>query len=131
MEREPIDFFQELKVLVADYLSARIRLIRFEIFEKTAKISALLFSSLVIAMLGSMILFFLSIALGFYLGSLFNSYGTGFLVVTGFYVVLLLPFILFRKNWIEKTIVNKIIDQLMEKEEDEPLAGNPHQKSTV
>jgi len=119
MEREPIDFFQELKVLVADYLSARIQLIKFEIFEKTAKISALLFSSLVIAMLGSMVLFFLSIALGFYLGSLFNSYGTGFLLVTGFYVLLLLPFILFRKNWIEKTIVNKIIDQLMEKEEDE------------
>lgn len=120
MEHEPVDFFQELKVLVAEYLSARIQLLKFEIFEKTAKISAVLFSSLVIAMLGSLIVFFLSIALGFYLGSLLNSLGTGFLVVTGFYVLLLLPFIFFRKNWIEKTIVNKVIEQLMEKEEDQP-----------
>ena len=66
MEREPIDFFQELKLLVADYLSARLKLIKYEVYEKTAKIAATLFSSLVIAMLASFLLFFLSITLGFY-----------------------------------------------------------------
>ena len=119
MEHEPVVFFQELKLLVSDYLAARMKLLKYEVYEKTAKISAALFSSLVIAMLSSLLLFFLSIALGFYLGSLFNSYGTGFLIVTGFYLVLLLPFILFRKTWIEKTIVNRVIEQLMENEEDE------------
>ncbi len=119
MEREPIDFFQEMKLLVADYLSARIKLIKYEVYEKTAKIAATLFSSIVIAMLTSFLLFFLSIALGFYFGSLFNSYGTGFLVVTGFYLILLIPFLFFRKNWIEKIIINRLIEQLTEKEEEE------------
>ncbi|MCK9640897.1 MAG: phage holin family protein [Prolixibacteraceae bacterium] len=112
-------FFQEVKLMVADYLSARIQLFKYDIYEKTAKLTATLFSSLVIAMLASMMLLFLSLALGFYLGSLFNSYGTGFLLVTGIYLAMLLPFILFRKNWIEKTIINKVIAQLTEKEEDE------------
>ena len=119
MEDEKEDFFPELKLLVSDYLAARLRLIKYEVYEKSAKISAMLFSSLVIAMLASMILFFLSIALGFYLGSVLESYGTGFMIVTGFYIILLMPFILFRKNWIEKSIINSVIERLMEKEEDE------------
>lgn len=118
-EHEPADFFQELKLLVTDYLSARIELLKYEVYEKTAKIAAALFSSFVIAMLSFLLLFFLSIALGFYLGTLFNSVGTGFLVVAGLYLVLLMPFIFFRKSWIEKQIVNRLIAQLTEKEEDE------------
>jgi len=112
-------FFQEVKQMVADYLSARIQLLKYDIYEKSAKLSATLFSSLVIAMLASMMLLFLSLALGFYLGSVFDSYGAGFLVVTGIYLAMLLPFILLRKSWIEKTIINRIIEQLTEKEEDE------------
>ena len=119
-EREAVDFFLELKVLMTDYLAARIKLLKLEVFEKTAKITATLFSSLVIAMLASLMLFFLSIALGFYFGAVFDSYGTGFMLVTGLYLLLLVPFILFRKSLIEKFIINRLIEQLTEKEEDEP-----------
>lgn len=119
MENEKNDFFLELKGMVADYLSARLLLLKYEFYEKSAKIAALLFSSLVIALLASMMLLFLSLAMGFYLGSLLNSLGTGFLLVTCFYFLLLLPFILFRKKWIEKAIINTVIKQLTEKEEDE------------
>ena len=119
MEREPIDFFQELKLLVTDYLSARIKLFKYEVYEKSAKIAAALFSSFVIVLLAFLLLFFLSIALGFYFGSLFNSIGTGFLVVAGFYLVLLVPFLFFRKSWIEKLIADRLIKQLAEEEEDE------------
>ena len=118
-KREAVDFFLDLKVLMTDYLTARIKLLKLEVFEKTAKISATLFSSLVIAMLASLMLFFLSIALGFYFGAVFDSYGTGFMVVTGLYLLLLVPFILFRKSLIEKLIINRLIEQLTENEEDE------------
>ena len=119
MEQEPIDFFQELKFLVTDYISARLKLFKYEVYEKSAKIAATLFSSFVIAMLAFLLLFFLSIALGFYFGALFNSLGAGFLVVAGLYLILLLPFIFFRKSWIEKLIINRLIEQLTENEEDE------------
>ncbi len=119
MEREPVDFFQDLKVMITDYLAARIKLLKYEIYEKTAKISASLFSAFVLVMLAFLVLFFLSISVGFYLGSLFNSYGLGFILVTALYLIVLIPFLLFRKNWIEKIIINRIIEQLTEKEEDE------------
>jgi hypothetical protein len=113
------DFFQDLKILVTDYLAARLKLVKYEIFEKTAKITASLFSSFVIAMLAFFMLFFLSIALGFYFGALFESYGTGFLIVTGLYLIILIPFIIFRKGLIERLIINRMIEQLTENEEEE------------
>jgi len=119
MEHEPADFFQELKVMVTDYLAARLKLLKFEIYEKTAKIAASMFSAFVIVLLAMLVALFLSISLGFYLGDLFGSTGTGFLAVTGIYLILLVPFIVFRKKWIEKIIVNRVLDQLTEKEEEE------------
>ena len=119
MEHEQADFFQELKVMVTDYLAARLKLLKFEIYEKTAKIAASMFSAFIIVLLGTLVALFLSISLGFYLGDLFGNTGTGFLTVTGIYFILLVPFIFFRKKWIEKIIVNRVLDQLTEKEEDE------------
>jgi hypothetical protein len=119
MEEEPKNFFQELKQLVTEYLAARMKLLKYEVYEKSAKIAATLFSSLVTFLLTCMVLFFLSISVGFYVGSLLNSYGAGFLIVTGFYFVLLLPFLLARKSLIEKRIIDRIIEKLMEKEEEE------------
>ncbi len=119
MEQRPVDFFQELKVLITDYVAARFKLLKYEVYEKTAKIAASLFSSLVIVLLVSLLIFFLSIALGFYLGALFNSNGSGFMVVSGLYLIVLVPFVIFRKSWIEKQIVNKLIGELTEKEEEE------------
>jgi hypothetical protein len=119
MEHEPVDFFQELKVLVTDYLAARLKLMKYEIYEKTAKIAASMFSAFVIVLLVVLVLLFFSISLGFYLGALFDSNGAGFLAVTGLYVIVLVPFIFFRKKWIEKIIVNRVLDQLTEKEEEE------------
>ncbi len=118
MEHEPTNYFGELKVLVTDYLEARLKLLKLEIYEKSAKISATLFSSLVIAILAFLMLFFLCLSLGFYLGTLFNSYGAGFLVVTGLYLLLLILLVVFRKSWLEKVIVNRLIEQLTDKEED-------------
>lgn len=118
MEREPIDFFQELKVMITDYVSARIKLLKFEIYEKAAKISASLFSAFVIVMLAFLVLLFLSISLGFYFGTLFNSNGAGFLLVTGIYLLFLVPLLLIKKKWIERLIINRIIEKLTEKEEE-------------
>jgi len=45
-----------------------------------------------------MVLFIGSIAIGFLLGGWLEDRGTGFLIVTGFYVVLLTVFLIFRKK---------------------------------
>ncbi|MCE1198358.1 MAG: phage holin family protein [Marinilabiliales bacterium] len=119
MEKDSTGYFHELKELLTEYLTARVKLFKLEVYEKTAKISATLFTSLAIGLLASLMFFFLSLALGFYLGSLLNSFGTGFLIIALFYLIPLVLLLIYRKRWIEKRIIDNVIEQLMEKEEED------------
>jgi hypothetical protein len=118
MSEQP-SFFEELKQVVTDYFEAKIRLYKIGAFEKIAKISAILFSTLVIAMIGFFFLFFLGITTGFFFGSLLNSNALGFLILTGIYFILFLIVYIFRKKILEKFIVDKVIEKLFEKEDND------------
>ncbi|MES2591978.1 MAG: phage holin family protein [Bacteroidota bacterium] len=112
-----VSFFAEIKQLITDYLGARLKLIKIGTYEKIAKVTAVLFSSIIIALLGFFLLFFLSISGGFYFGSLLNSNALGFLIIFGIYLILFIVLIVFRKKLLEKHIVDRVIEQLFEKEE--------------
>jgi ABC-type glycerol-3-phosphate transport system permease component len=115
MSEQP-NTYNEMKQLIADYVEARVDLIKLEVFEKIAKVTAALFSSVVVALLGFFLLFFLSMSAGFYLSRLFDSQGIGFIIVTGFYL-LLFGIVLFRKkDFMEKYIIDRIIGELTRKE---------------
>ncbi len=117
---EPVNIFGELKQLITDYLNARIELFKLESYEKIAKVTAVLFSSVVVALLAFFLLFFLSLSAGFYFGSLFDSNALGFLLITGIYVILFMLVMLRRKEFFEKFIINSILGVLNKKEgEDE------------
>jgi hypothetical protein len=110
----------ELKQLIADYLDARLSLFKLEAYEKISKITAVLFSSLVVALLAFFLLFFLSMSAGFYFGNLFDSNALGFLLVTGVYVILFVIILMRRKDFFEKNIIERILGILLRKEgEDE------------
>lgn len=111
--------FSELKQLIADYLDARYNLFKLETYEKIAKVTAVLFSSVVVALLAFFLLFFLSLSAGFYFGSLFNSLALGFLLVSGIYVILFLVVMLRRKEFFENFIIERIIGILMRKEDED------------
>jgi len=113
----------ELRQLITEYLDARLKLIKLETFEKTAKVTAVLFSSLVVALLGFFLLFFLSMSLGFYLGKVFESMALGFLAVTSLYLLLFVLVLLMKKDLMEKFLIERIIGELTKKEEDDEHAG--------
>lgn len=108
--------FQELKTMLTDYIEARIKLFKLELFEKTAKVSAALFASVLMMMLAFFLLLFLSLSAGFYIGASLGSYGTGFLIVTGVYTIIFGVVVLVKKNTLEKYIVNRVISELTRKE---------------
>ncbi|MFY9309439.1 MAG: phage holin family protein [Bacteroidia bacterium] len=110
-------FFSELKQLITDYFEARIALLKINVYEKIARVTAVLFSSIIIALILFFLVFFLSISAGFYFGSLLNSNAWGFLIVFGFYLILLVVILIFRKKLLEKYIIDKVIQTLFEKEE--------------
>ena len=118
MSEQP-SFFEELKQVVIAYFEAKIQLYKIGAFEKIAKISAVLFSTLFIAMIGFFFLFFLGITTGFFFGGLLNSNALGFLIITGFYFILFLVVFIFRKKILEKFIVDKVIEKLFETEDDD------------
>ena len=113
----------ELRQLITEYFDARLKLIKLETFEKIAKVTAVLFSSLVVALLGFFLLFFLSMSLGFYLGKVFDSLTLGFLAVTGLYLLLFVVVLLMKKDLMEKFLIERIIGELTKYEGDDEHAG--------
>ena len=120
-EKSPV--ISELRQLITEYFDARLKLIKLEAFEKTAKVTAVLFSSLVVALLGFFLLFFLSMSLGFYLGKVFDSMALGFISVTGLYLILFVLVLLMKKDLLENLLIERIISELTKKEEDDEQAS--------
>ena len=116
---EKQSFFNESKQLVLDYVEARIALLKITIFEKIATVTAVLFSSIIIALVAFFILLFLSISGGLYIGALLNNNSLGFLIIAGFYLLLFIVLIAFRKQLLEKKIADKVIEQLFKKEDSD------------
>jgi hypothetical protein len=120
-EKSPV--ISELKQLITEYFDARLKLIKLETFEKIAKVTAVLFSSLVVALLGFFLLFFLSMSLGFYLGKVFESMALGFLAVTVLYLILFVLVLIMKKDLLEEFLIERIIGELTKKEEEDEQAG--------
>lgn len=120
-EKSPV--ISELRQLITEYFDARLKLIKLETFEKIAKVTAVLFSSLVVALLAFFLLFFLSMSLGFYLGKIFDSLALGFLSVTGLYLVLFVLVLLMKKDLLEEFLIERIIGELTKKEGDDEQPG--------
>jgi len=120
-EKSPV--ISELRQLITEYFDARLKLIKLETFEKIAKVTAVLFSSLVVALLAFFLLFFLSMSAGFYLGKIFDNLALGFLAVTGLYLILFVLVLLMKKDLLENFLIERIIGELTKKEGDDEQAG--------
>ena len=118
MNEQP-SFFEELKLIIISYLESKVQLYKIGAYEKVAKVTAVLFSSMVVALLGFFLLFFLSISGGFFFGTLLNSNTLGFLIIFGIYLILFIFIVIYRKKLLEKYITDKVIEQLFEKEEND------------
>lgn len=114
MAEQP-DFFDESGKKLKEYMDERALLLKMQAVEKTSKLVAVLFTTLILALLGFFILFFLSIMLGYYFASLTNSLYAGFGIVAGLYLILFIAILLLRKNVIEKYIINTVIATIFDK----------------
>ena len=106
---------EELTNSLAASVQTNIDLIKLETVECTSVIGS---SLSIILFIGSFILlfvFFLSLYAGYYLSHCFNDSFTGFALVAGFYFLISILLILFRKRLIETPIRNKIIRSIYKK----------------
>lgn len=112
---------QPLKVLkeqVTEYIDLKSEHARLGIIENTAKVTAYFSSAIIIICLVMFCLLSLFVACSFFLGQLMHSYGLGFLISAGIYLVLLILFLLVWRKKSEASVINKII-RLTNSEENE------------
>lgn len=109
--------FSELKNDIVEYVELRSELTKLSAFEIISKAGVSLISAFALLIFAFFFMFFLFLSLGFYFGKLLNSSYQGFGIIAIFYLVLFLLYLALRKRFIEKPLMNKIIESLTENNE--------------
>lgn len=97
--------------LVKDYAGKRLELLKMEATEKSSVVAGTTTYLVLIAVLALFFIILLNIGLGFLIGTWVDNYGLGFLILAGFYLLLMLVIFLARKA-IKDKVANKIIKSI-------------------
>lgn len=86
------DFFNfgKLKQAISDYIRAKIEILKLDIAEHLANILAQVIAYFIILIMLSLVLAFSSMGVAFLLNDLMDSNYLGFMIVAGFYLLILL-----------------------------------------
>ena len=114
-----LDEINDLKKDVLEYIEVKLDLIRLHTAENLSRIFSNVATIAVIGYLLFFIILFISFASGFYIGSLLDSNELGFLCVAGFYTLLLILFLVFRKQIVERPVIKAIVRLFFPKFEDD------------
>ena len=109
--------FSDLKDDLVEYVELKADLTKLTAFEIISKSGATLISAIALFIFAFFFLFFLFLSLGFYFGKILNSMWQGFGIIAFFYLILMLIYLMIRKKFIEKPLMNKIIESLTESHE--------------
>ena len=104
---------------IREYIEVRLDLLRLHTAENISRILSSAVTAAVIGYLLLIILLFLSFAGGFFFGSLLHSNELGFLCVAGFYLLVLLIFLVVRKDLVEKPIIKSVMNLFFPKFSDD------------
>jgi putative superfamily III holin-X len=110
--------FERLTENLKEYVNTRYDLITLKITQKVANMSAKSIAFLIIATVVSLFFFFINMALAYYISSLFGNNYTGFFIVSGFYLVVTIIFLIGRKNLLINPLRNCIINKILTDEQD-------------
>ncbi len=117
--------FQKAK----EYIDTQIELIRLKAIAKSARVVGAIVVDIGKLLLGLIVIFFFSLALGFYLGELLGSYALGFLATGGIFLVFLLLVSIFSTKLEAKFMdltIRKVLGMWNEEETDsEPIRNEP------
>src|ERR1700730_17429851 len=84
-----------------DYLETKIELTRLKTIDKSADVLSTVVVSVAMIFISFLLILFASIALALYLGKMLGAYYYGFLILGGFYAIVLLLIYAKREKWIK------------------------------
>lgn len=97
-----------------EYIDTRMKLFQLKLTERSSRLIASLLVDIVKSVFAIFVVFFFSLALGFYLSEVLGSMALGFLVTGGIFVLLILLIILFEPR-LEHYLMNLSIKRFLEK----------------
>ena len=107
------DKFEELTLNVNKYVKTNIELIKLEATERTSVIGSKLISYALILLAGLLLILFISLGAALYISSCFGNNYCGFIIVGGFYLIVGICLMIFKRNMLEKPLRNNIISGIM------------------
>lgn len=111
MEKDSGEIFRKLKKDISAYVELKLELLKLDTYERTGKVIAVLSYGVILLFLIFFAVLFIFLALGFYLGDLFGSIGSGFGIVAILYL-LLIGVIVLNKDKISDKVLNIVISAL-------------------
>lgn len=107
-----IETIGQLVDTLKHYLGLQKEYVQLSMAEKTVRVLTAIAVTTVVCMLIMFVLLFLSFAAAFALEHVVGKVAA-FAIVAGFYIALLLLFLIFRKRWIEKPLVRFLAGLLL------------------
>lgn len=101
-----------------EYIDTRFKLFKLKLVERSSRLIASLITDGLKGILAVFVIFYLSLALGFYLSELLGSSALGFLATGGIFVVLIIVVSAF-ENPLERLFMNLSIKRFLQKWNDE------------
>ena len=98
-----------------DYISSRLLLLKIEGTERISEALSILFRKTVLFTVFFSFVFFISMALALWLGQVYNSNVTGFLLTGALYLLVFIVLLIFKKQLLEKGIKDEVVRTLFKK----------------
>ena len=117
MNEQQENFFKETKELVVSYFKNRLLLFKLQSSQKLAKLAGIMFTALILSVIGFFIVLFISIMAGYLFASWLHSTFAGFGVVAAVYVLLFIILYQKRKTLLQRFIINTVINVLFDEDE--------------
>jgi putative superfamily III holin-X len=112
------DYFTETKESLRAYVEDKLLLLKLQATDKVSKAAASFATIFLATILGIVFLVLLGITGGFFFSSLTGNPVSGFGIMTGIYLVLIVLVVVVLKKKIESSVINAIIRQLFSKEKN-------------
>ena len=107
----------ELSDAVKQYLQAKIDLVKLLLLRKVSKALTFVFDLMIIFLLAMLLVGFGGAAFAIWYGLTYGDYLTGVMIVTGFILLLLVVFLLVRKQLLASIFLSNISNILFEEDE--------------
>ena len=116
IEQDATDFLEEVGKLTAyarAYVDDRIEHTKLIVAEGSVKTISGLVHAVVVSILGSLLIIFLSVVAGLAIGRAMEDYVMGFLIVCAFYLLVLVLYLALRKKLVSDPLTKIIIQKIL------------------